>query len=269
MGSRKSNLYDITSFSLYLSAVDHHVGSRKSNLYDITSFFLSLSAVDHHVGSRKSNPNDITSLLLSLSVDDHHVSSRKSNPYDITSFSLSLSVDDHHVGSRKSNPYDITSFSLSPMMTIVWLYLTLILLDTVVKGTASRCPLLRIGIHSCRNYLLSYRDFYVLSYRIVGVKIDGNCCPYLLSPTAPAPCTRCIGAQVARFVRPFESRPADPIRREVYQQLAAVSGSASSSGWVEPSATLPITPPPFQRGTEESTSQIMLSTHKGKRRYKC
>ena len=153
------------------------------------------------------------------------------------SLSLSLSVDDHHVGSWKSNPYDITSFSLSPLMAIVWLYLTLILLDTVVKGTASRCPLitlLRIGIHSCRNYLLSYRVFYVLSYRIVGVKIDGNCCPYLLSPTAPALHTRCIGAQVARFARPFESRPADPIRREVYRQLAAVSGSASSSGWVAP-----------------------------------
>ena len=198
--------------------------------------------------------------------------SRKSNPYGITSFSLSLSVDDHHVGSWKSNPYDITSFSLSPLMTIVWLYLTLILLDTVVKGTASRCPLitlLRIGIHSCRNYLLSYNYFYVLSYRTVGVKIDGNCCPYLLSPTAPAPRTRCIGAQVARFARPFESRPADPIRPEVYRQPAAGSGSASSSGWVAPSATLPITPPPLQRGTEESTSRIVPSTHKSKRRYKC
>ena len=116
------------------------------------------------------------------------------------SLSLSLSVDDHHVGSRKSNPYDITSFSLSPLMTIVWLYLTLILLDTVVKGTASRYPLitlLRIVIHSCRNCLLSYRDFYVLSYRTVGVKSDGNCCPCLLSPTAPS--TRCIGDSVARF----------------------------------------------------------------------
>ena len=86
-------------------------------------------------------------------------------------------------------------FSPSPLMTIVLLHLILILLDTVAKGTASRYPLitlLRIGIHSCRNYLLSYRDFYT-----VGVKIDGNCCPYLLSPTAPS--TRCIGDSVARF----------------------------------------------------------------------
>ena len=86
------------------------------------------------------------------------------------------------------------------MMTIVWLYLTLILLDNVVKGTASRYPLitlLRIGIHSCRNYLLSYRDFYMLSCRTVGMNSDGNCCPYLLSPTAPS--TRCIGDSVAHF----------------------------------------------------------------------
>ena len=154
-------------------------------------------------------------------------------------------------------------------MTIVWLHLTLILLDTVVKGTASRYPLitlLRIGIHSCRNYLLSYRDFYVLSYRTVGVKIDGNCCPYLLSPTAPAPRTRCIGSQVARFARPFESRPTDPVRREVYRQLAANSGTASTSGWVAPSTTLPVTPPPLERGTEESTSRVVPSKTKGKRK---
>ena len=82
------------SLSLSLSAVDHHVGSRKSNLYDITSFplSLSLSAVDHHEGSRKSNPYDITSSSFSLSADDHHVGSRKSNLYDITSCSLSLSL---------------------------------------------------------------------------------------------------------------------------------------------------------------------------------
>ena len=143
------------------------MGSRKSNPYDITSLLLSLSVDDHHVGSQKSNPYDITSLLLSLSVDDHHVGSRKSNPYDITSLLLPLSVDDHHVGSRKSNLYDITSLlltlarcfpflSLSSLMTIVWLYITLILLDAVLEGTASRYPLitlLRIGIHS-------YRDLY-------------------------------------------------------------------------------------------------------------
>ena len=108
----------------------------------------------------------------------------------------------------------------------------------------------------------------MLSCRTVGMKSDGNCCPYLLSPIAPTPCTRCIGGQVARFARPFENRPADPIRREVYRQLAAVSGASFSSGWVAPIATLPVTPPPLERGTEEGTLQS-VSKRKGKRRMKC
>ena len=37
----------------------------------------------------------------------------------------------------------------------------------------------------------------MLSCRLVGMKSDGNCCPCLLSPTAPS--TRCIGDSVARF----------------------------------------------------------------------
>ena len=60
--------------------------------------------------------------------------------------------------------------------------------------------------------LLAIGTFYLLSYRTVGLKIDGNLCPYLLSPTAPAPCTKCLGQSVARFKRPFESRPADSVR---------------------------------------------------------
>ena len=62
------------------------------------------------------------------------------------------------------------------------------------------------------------------------MKLDGNCCPYLLSPTVSAPRTRCLGAQVARFAGPFESRPTDPIRREVFRQLADSNSTASSSG---------------------------------------
>ena len=74
----------------------------------------------------------------------------------------------------------------------------------------------------------------MLSSRTVGVKIDGNCCPYLLSPTAPAPRTRCIGDSVARFARPFESRPTDSIKREVFRQLASKPGPSVSSGWIAP-----------------------------------
>ena len=259
------------------------MGSRKSNPYDITSLLHSLSVDDHHVGSRKSNPYDITSLLLSFSLlmTIMWVHGNLTHMISPACFSLSLLMTIMWVHGNLTHMISPACFSLllvafpfsySPLMTIVWLYITLILLDAVLKGTASRYPLitlLRIGIHSCRNYLLSYRGFYLLSYRTVGVRTDGNCCPYLLSPTAPAPRTRYIGDQVARFARPFESRPADPIRREVYRQLAAVPGSASYSGWVAPTATLPITPPPLQRGTEESTPRIVPPKRKGKQRFKC
>ena len=76
---------------------------------------------------------------------------------------------------------------------------------------------------------------------------DSNCCPYLLSPTAPAPRSRCIGDSVARFVRPFESRPADPVRREVFRQLAAQRGLSTATGWVAPSTTLAATPRPLKQ----------------------
>ena len=185
---------------------------------------------------------------------------------------LSLYAVEHHAGSRKSNPMVspvYSSLSVSPLMTIIWLHLALILWDTVTKGTASGYPLitlLQIDIHSPRNCLLSYRDFYMLSFRTVGMKLDSNCCPCLLSPTVSAPRTRFIGSQVAHFAGPFESRPADPIRREVYRQLAVSSSSASSSGWVAPTATLAVTPPPLERGMEESATGQLPHPPKGKRR---
>ena len=108
--------------------------------------------------------------------------------------------------------------------------------------------LLQEDIHSFRDVmLLAIGTFYMFSYRTVGMKIDGNCCPYLLSPTAPAPHTRCLGRSVARFAKPFESRSADTVRRELYKQLATQPGQ---SGWIAPTATLPATPRPLERATE-------------------
>ena len=117
--------------------------------------------------------------------------------------------------------------------------------------SAKRYPhitLLQDDIHSFRDVmLLAIGTFYMFSYRTVDMKIDGNCCPYLLSPTAPAPRTRCIGTSVAHFAKPFESRPADTVRRELYKQLATHPGQ---SGWIAPTATLPATPRPLERATE-------------------
>ena len=67
--------------------------------------------------------------------------------------------------------------------------------------------------------LLAVRAFYLFSYRTEGLRIDGNSCPCLLSPPAPAPHSKCLGQSVARFKRPFESRPADAVRRERYHHL--------------------------------------------------
>ena len=241
-------------------AVEHHAGSRKSNsmvspVYSPLSMLLSIMlvhgnitpwyhqytalspyAVEHHAGSRKSNSMvspvySPLSMLLSIMRVHGNLTPwyHQCNP-------LSLYAVEHHAGSWKSismvSPV-YSSLSVSPLMTIVWLYLALILWDTVTKGTASGYPLitlLQIDIHSPRNCLLSYRDFYVLSFRTAGMKLYSNYCPYLLSPTVSAPRTRCIGSQVARFAGPFESRPTDPIRREVFRQLAVNSSSASSSG---------------------------------------
>ena len=67
-----------------------------------------------------------------------------------------------------------------------------------------------VGVRN--ELLLAVGAFYLFSFRTVGLRIDGNPCPYLLSPTTPAPRTRCLGQSVARFKRPFESRPADSVR---------------------------------------------------------
>ena len=100
------------------------------------------------------------------------------------------------------------------------IYATTTILMLPLGSTASRYPyitLLQEDIHSYKNFIhLAIGTLYMLSYRTVGMEIDGNCCPYLLSPTAPSPRTRCIGDSVARFARPFESRPADTVRRELF-----------------------------------------------------
>ena len=105
-----------------------------------------------------------------------------------------------------------------------------------------------------RDLFVSYRELLLASCRPVGICEDSNVCSCLLSPTAPAPRSRCIGEQVARFARPLESRPVDPVRRELYRWLAATpSGISSTSGWVAPAAPLPVSPILLAGGTEDGT----------------
>ena len=82
---------------------------------------------------------------------------------------------------------------------------------------------------------------------------------------ASAPRTQCLGGQVARFLRPFEARPADPVRRKLYRQLAEEPCIAATSGWVAPSEALASTPPPLGPGTEEYASRALPSKKKRRR----
>ena len=81
---------------------------------------------------------------------------------------------------------------------------------------------------------------------------------------APALRTQCLGGQVARFLKPFEARPTDPVRRELYRQLAEKPSTAATSGWFAPSGALASTPPPLGPGTEECASRT-LPTKRRKR----
>ena len=145
--------------------------------------------------------------------------------------------------------YTFFPFSPSGHWLVVCVSAAVVLLSLGISAII--CPpmtLLQEGIHSFRDImLLAIGTFCVLSYRTVGLRFDGNLCPYLLSPTAPAPRTRCLGKSVARFKRPFESRPADSVRRELYHQLASQPGNL---GWIAPTAALSATPRPLERAHE-------------------
>ena len=67
--------------------------------------------------------------------------------------------------------------------------------------------------------------------------------PLFLFLYFPASRTAAIGTPVSRFLRPFESRPADPIRRVYYAHLAAQPGqSIHGAAWVAPQE-VPSQPP--------------------------
>ena len=98
------------------------------------------------------------------------------------------------------------------------------------------------------------------------MKSDGNCCLAYCLPQLPHHAPGVSEARSLALLVPFEARPVDPVRREVFRQLAETSGTASTSGWVAPSATLPTTPPPLERSTEKSASRTLPSKSKGKRK---
>ena len=111
--------------------------------------------------------------------------------------------------------------------------------------SAINCPPITLwqeDIHGFRNdMLLAIGTFYLLSYRTVGLKIDGNLCPYLLSPstTHQVPWPECRS-----LCEPFWSRFADKSCTSSWLL------SLDILGCIAPTATLQATPRPLKRATE-------------------
>ena len=171
--------------------------------------------------------------------------------------------------------YSWLSFSLllltvwcesNPAHTVTVVYFSLLLLavwcgsNSVHTGAVVySCYLLSFLELSLAGYdvrvgdelLLAVGALYLFSYRTEGLRIDGNSCPYLLSPPAPAPHSKCLGQSVARFKRPFESRPADPVRRERYHHLVT---QPVISGVIPATAAISATPRLLDRAEGPSSA---------------
>ena len=88
-------------------------------------------------------------------------------------------------------------------------------------------------------------------YKSKGLRIDGNSCLSFLSPPAPAPHSKCLGQSVARYTRPFESRPADPTRRVYYMRLIS---QPRSSGVIPTKSAVFSTPRNLERAEGPSSA---------------
>ena len=144
-----------------------------------------------------------------------------------------------------AHPVALAYFSLLLWAILCWC--NPVHIDTVVLS----CFLLSFLELSLAGYddelLLAVGAFY----RTEGLRIDGNSCLYLLSPPAPAPHSKCLGQSVARFRRPFESRPADPARRERFLHLITQPGT---SGVIPATAAIASTPRPLDRAEGPSAA---------------
>ena len=212
-------LYILPSFSLLLTTVcgagdlAHTVSSAHFCL--LLSFSLLLTAVCGAGDLAHTVPSALLYILSSFSLllttvcgaGDLAHTAPSAFLYILLSFSLLLTAvcgagDLAHTASSALF-LDNTFFSLS--FDGHWLFMCA---NTAVGWLplgidATKYPsktLLQEDIHSLRDdMLLAIGTFIMFNYRTVGLFIDGNCCPYLLSPTAPAPRTRCLGKSVARF----------------------------------------------------------------------
>ena len=147
------------------------------------------------------------------------------------------------------------------------IYITLTFGMLPLGSTASRYPpitLLQEGIHSCRDFIhLAIGILYMISYRTVGMKTDGYFCPYLLSPTAPAPHTRCIGDVSLALLATFEAN------QQTTPERGPQEAGSSTRPCNAPSATPAAKPRPLQRVIERCSPPAMPTKLKGKQWLQC
>ena len=263
---------------LFLLCKGHCTCSRLSNLYNVANRACWIIGVHCYL-----TPIISTALLATLAplsllfllCKGHCTCSRLSNLYNVANRACWI------IGVHGYLTPIISTALLATLAPHSLLSISLVghrrdLPETNFVGHGSLGKVL-VGIHAqpCSKNVFIAIDLY--NYLVLGNSIClaiglwvkslySNCCAFLLSPTAPTRRTKVVGDPVARFARPFESRPVDQVRREVYRQLAAHPSTASSSGWVTPSSLLPVTPPPLQRDAEERASEAVPCRRKGKKR---
>ena len=96
----------------------------------------------------------------------------------------------------------------------------------------------------CAIIQLDYKDVLVVIWfpcwgPVWSMRWDANATLLFFYSTAPR--TSCLGSPVARYHRPFKSRPVNSTRRETYQQLATCS-SPPYSFWFAPLSVPPGSP---------------------------
>ena len=212
--------------------------------------------------SSGSLPATVFSLFLIVKEYSSWAGKIQSGSLPATAFSLFLIVKEYSswAGKIRSESLPVTAFSLF-----------LVVYNTRAMATHTNL-LWRDKVRSvqpCRVWEGSYPGYYIYICQVVELlhklylvnfvwvldKNSNAICLFFSSP-APAPRAICIGTPVAHFDRPFESRPVDSVRQEVFRQLAADPSSSSSSGWFAPSGMLLGSPRPLQPCQETSTEAV-------------
>ena len=104
-------------------------------------------------------------------------------------------------------------------------------------------------------YLTFFLPFYLF---LLGINSGLLCSSYTASRTGV------LGQGAVLYLRPFEARAGDPVRKELFRQQAA--GHHSSSPWFAPSGLLQVTPPALPPGVQYPSGPVPSPVPKRRRR---